>query len=129
MLANVFQLSAGILLGISSFIVKTTFQIPVFGQKLPGSLERFKQVWVIRIGLIFLVIGYVLPIVEWDPHFSENYLARIIFSFVCVSLLIITGYIIASILAHRDYEKEPLVGDKGAGEPGMIALDYSDEKE
>lgn len=127
MIANIFQLSAGILLGIASFIVTETFIIPVFGQKLPGSLERYKQTWILRIGLILLVMGYVFPILELELFYIEDYPIRIIFSFVSVITLVISGYIIGSLLAAKNYKNAPVVGDNKLVIPGMIAFDFVEE--
>ncbi|KMY49251.1 hypothetical protein [Peribacillus loiseleuriae] len=128
MFANIFQLSAGILLGIASFIVTDTFQFPVFGKQLPGSLERYKQTWLLRIGLILLVIGYIFPILDLDSFYIEDYFERIIFSFVSVTTLVINGYIIGSLFAEKNHKNAPVVGDVELIKPGMVALDFSEEK-
>lgn len=124
MLANIFQLSAGLLLGISSFLTKQSFQMPVLGQKMPGSLNRHKQKWLIRIGLILLIVGYALPILEIDFVIREDYYLRVFSSVLFVIILVSVSYLVSSLLAKRAYKKEPPLGEAGDGaEPGMIAFD------
>lgn len=132
MIANILQLSAGILLGISSFIETGKFQVPIIGKKLPGSLEKFKQTWMIRIGLMLLVLGYALPIMNWDPiifgNLSET--TRIILAFVFTGILVVLGYGISACLARRDFDKEPQVGDKDHEAPdGTVAFKILEETE
>lgn len=132
LIANILQLSAGILLGISSFIDGGKFQVPVIGEKLPGSLEKFKQTWMIRIGLALLILGYALPIMEWNPQIIENHSKniRIIFAFVLTGAIVIVGYTISNLLAKRDFKNAPLVGDKNDGMPdGGFAYHFLDESD
>jgi len=129
MIANILQLAAGILLAISSFIVKETFQVPVFGEKLPGLYEKFLQVGIIRIGLIFLVAGYALPIFGWDINILKDSSGqlRLLFGFGMTGVFVASGYFIAFLLAKRAYRKAPIFDKSSPAAPFMIAIDNDDD--
>lgn len=129
MIANILQLAAGILLAISSFIVKDTFQVPVFGEKLPGLYEKFKQVWIIRIGLMLLAAGYALPIFGWDINLlkeSSGYY-RLLVAFGFTAIVVLIAWSTAVAFAKSAYKKAPVLDENSPGLPGMIALSNDDE--
>lgn len=129
MIANILQLTAGVLLAISSFVVKE-FNIPIFGQKLT-SVESFKQMWLVRFGLILLVAGYALPIINWDlklPDYFSMFL-RFFIGFGLTGILIFVFYKISVVLAKKNYKESP-VFDKSTPVPkGTIAIELEDESE
>ncbi|WP_075983093.1 hypothetical protein [Bacillus massilinigeriensis] len=129
MLANIFQLAAGVLLGISSFIKKDIFQFPVFGEKLPGTLENSKQSWIIRLGLVLLIIGYALQILDFDLYVFYNLSKsiRVFFSLFITGIIIALCYCIANALAKSDYEKAPLFTEETPASPGIIAIEKNEE--
>jgi hypothetical protein len=125
-LTNILQFSAGILLAISSFIVKDTFQVPVFGRKLPGTYEKYKQMWIVRIGLILFAGGYALPIIGWDITISTNIIKslKFIIGFYSTGILVLIGYNIADKLAKRDFNNAPVLDENTPGTEGMFAFDF-----
>lgn len=130
MIANILQLAAGMLLAISSFIVNMKFQIPVLGEKLPGTFERLRQMWAIRIGLLLLVLGYSLPIANWDIELVDGSMKilRIAIGFGSSLTLVVVGYLIAGLLAKRDYKKTPVLTENNVGEGTFFFTVMGDEE-
>jgi uncharacterized membrane protein len=132
LIANILQLAAGILLAISSFIVKNIgFQMIVFGEKVPGTLERLKQMWVIRIGLLLLVSGYALPIANWDIRLPENasIIFRLVIGFGGSLVLVMVSYLIASLLAKRGFNKAPVFTKETPVDVGTIVFEVLESEQ
>jgi hypothetical protein len=128
MITNILQFAAGILLAISSFVVNDTFQVPVFGKKLPGTYEKAKQMWIVRIGLILFAGGYALPIIGWDITLSIDMLKslKFIIGFYSTLILVVLGYFLADLLAKNDYKNAPVFDKNSPVQSGMFALDFGD---
>lgn len=129
MIANILQLSAGILLAISSFVVKLSgFQVPVFGKKLPGSFEKYKQTWLVRFGLSILAIGYAFPIIDWDIQLPNNFsiITRLVIGFGFTGILVLIFYKLSIKIAKRECKREPEFDEHTRVPEGTIAIEIDD---
>ncbi|MGA2296980.1 MAG: hypothetical protein ABSG15_05475 [FCB group bacterium] len=133
MIASIFQLAGAILLGLmvavrqGNEINKYVTIIPnVRGKVNPRILEIYKETYLFRIGLFYIIIGYSLQIAELklDCISTLKYPIRIIAAFVIVIVFCFVGKHISNIIAKKKFKKEkPFDPDVGTHIIGEIMLE------
>jgi hypothetical protein len=109
MLSAIIQLAGAVLLAILIFIRKEkdyyrlmTLVAPVIGQKSLKLLFAYRETWVIRLGLIFVIVGNLMQIIGVDYNvFTMNFVFIKLFVTIAITMLhVFSGYLIAVFLDH-----------------------------
>lgn len=137
MIPSIIQLAGAILLAILIFLrsdkqsIKSTMIIAtVQGRKNPKIKDAIKETWIIRIGLILVIIGYLLQILNIDSQYLMNlsrlnkFIITTIFSLVLIAL----AMFISSKIANYKYDKvQPFNMDNDDDSPdGGLVLKIED---
>ncbi|MED4286819.1 hypothetical protein P4679_33515 [Priestia megaterium] len=114
MIPAILQLVGAILLAVLIFlrsdkksIQATMTVVTVQGKKNPKIKDAIQETWIIRIGLILVIIGYILQILGIDSEYLLG-LSRVykaVYTVIVSFILTIISMFIASKIAKFKFEK------------------------
>lgn len=114
MLSSLFQLSGSILLAymvitrsIISSLNATYSQIKVKGEVDPKTLEILKENNYFKIGLAYLIIGYILQIADFDSTFLSilDRFDRVFIISLLGIFLSLLGIIVGNFISKNEFDK------------------------
>lgn len=114
MIPAILQLVGAILLAILIFlrsdkqsIQATMTVVTVQGKKNPKIKDAIRETWIIRIGLILVIIGYILQILGIDSEYllGLSRLYKVVYTVIFSLILTIISMFIASKIAKYKFGK------------------------
>ncbi|WEA46828.1 hypothetical protein [Priestia aryabhattai] len=114
MIPSIIQLAGAILLAILIFlrsdkqsIQSTMIVVTVQGKKNPKIKDAIKETWIIRIGLILVIIGYLLQMLNVDSQYllSLSRLYKLLITMIISLVLIGLSMFISSKIANYKFDK------------------------
>lgn len=131
MLASILQMTGAILLGyFIAFRSKKEIKksvgtvLQVAGQKVTKSLSAYIDTYAYRIGFGFIVLGYLIQIVEYEVEFftTLEYYWKLIISMSLTLNLTLLSKFVAEKLGKRAYEKSGVYNPNEDASVGEVVL-------
>jgi len=110
----ILQLSGAILLAILIFLrnekqsIRATISITLIqGKKNPKIKETIKETWVIRFGLLLVIVGYILQILNIDSILliEASRIYKLVYTTIITTLLVLVLLFICSKIADYKFRK------------------------
>jgi hypothetical protein len=126
MIPTVLQLTGAILLSFmvafrekNEYVIMTAVITPVKGKKHPKLESLYRETWTFRIGLGYVIAGYILQIINLDSDFllSLSRISKVLLSVFSVTLLTGIGIFISFYFAKVKYNKAPVWTPEGNNHP------------